>query len=275
MAEGFTIDHVLADEHLLGAALRDDDPATWQTWRTVLKAAYGLPLSDAELKVFHSIAGERTPPTKRVRELWAVVGRRGGKSRMSAAIACYVACFGQHRLAPGERGLCLVLAASVEQAKVVFAYALAFLQSSPVLRQEIADVTAHEIRLRNGITIATHANSFRSVRGRTVLAVVLDEVSFWRSDDSATPDTEVYSAVLPSLVRPSGEVGLMIGISSPYRKTGLLHAKHKKHFGVSGDDVLCVQGLVEDLQPQPERRGYRRSEARRPNGRRERMGRRI
>src|SRR5262249_23784877 len=31
-------------------------------------------------------------------------------------------------------------------------------------------------------------------------------------------------------------------ISTPYRRMGLLHAKHRDHFGVEGDDVLVVQG---------------------------------
>ena len=249
MSNIWDIDRAFEDVRLLGAALADDDPATWKVWRVALKATFGIELNREEARAFASIAGGRSPPTKRVRELWAVVGMRGGKSRIAAAIVCYVACFGQHRLAPGERGLCLVLAASVEQAKVVFSYAHAFLTSSAALRQEIEDVTSTEIRLRNGITIAVHANSFRSVRGRSVLCCVLDEVSFWRSDDSATPDTEVYSAILPSLVRPNGDTGLLVGISSPYRRTGLLHAKHKKHFGISGDDVLVVQGSSKVFNP--------------------------
>jgi hypothetical protein len=29
---------------------------------------------------------------------------------------------------------------------------------------------------------------------------MFDEVSFWRSDDSANPDQETYNAVLPGLV---------------------------------------------------------------------------
>ena len=45
----------------------------------------------------------------------------------------------------------LVLAMSLEQAKVVFSYALAFLRESPVLRKEIAETTRSEIRLKNGI----------------------------------------------------------------------------------------------------------------------------
>ena len=74
----------------------------------------------------------------------------------------------------------------------------------------------------------------------------MDEVSFWRSEESATPDTEVYTAVKPSLVRPNGDVGLLVGISSPYRKVGLLHSKHKAHFSVDGD-VLVVQGSSKQI----------------------------
>ncbi len=239
-----TIDRALTDQLLLGAALGDVTP--WRVWLVVLKAAFGLKLDDDELRVLSSIAGDRSPPGQRVRELWAVVGRRGGKSRIAAVIAVFIACFVQHVLAPGEKGMVLVLAASIDQARVVFAYAIAFLQESSVLRKEIANVTTDEIRLRNGIAIAVHANSFRSVRGRTLLCCIFDEVSLWRDDQSATPDIEVYRAVLPSLATCNG---LLVGISSPYRKIGLLHQKHRDHFAVDGDDVLVVQGASRTFNP--------------------------
>ena len=84
-----TLPRALADRTLLGAAL--GDPATWSTWLVVLKAAFGLKLDDEELEVFAGVAGSRAPPRSRVRELWAVVGRRGGKSRIAAALAVYFA----------------------------------------------------------------------------------------------------------------------------------------------------------------------------------------
>ncbi len=87
--------------------------------------------------------------------------------------------------------------------------------------------------------IGTHANSFRSIRGRTLVACIFDEVALWRDEVSATPDVEVYRAVLPALMTTKG---MLIGISTPYRKIGLLHQKHRDHFGVDGDDVLVVQG---------------------------------
>ena len=48
----------------------------------------------------------------------------------------------------------------------------------------------------------------------------------------------MYRAVKPALATTKG---VLIGISSPYRKLGLMFAKHRDHFGVAGD-VLVVQG---------------------------------
>jgi hypothetical protein len=59
------------------------------------------------------------------------------------------------------------------------------------------------------------------------------------------PDTETYSAVLPALLTTNG---MLVGISSPYRRMGLLHAKHKRHFGVDGD-TLVVQGSTLTFNP--------------------------
>jgi hypothetical protein len=91
-----------------------------------------------------------------------------------------------------------------------------------------------------------HSNSFRTVRGRTLVACIFDEVSFWRDETSATPDLEVYRAVLPALATTNG---MLIGISTPYRKQGLLHQKHRDHFGVADDDVLVVQGTSKQFNP--------------------------
>ena len=158
-------------------------PNSWTTWLAVLRAAYGLPLDAQQQHQFAAVAGNRAPPSGRVRELWAILARRCGKSRVAAALGVYAACFTPHRLAFGEQGMVLVLAASQAQAKVVFNYVIGFLQASPVLRQELVNTTRSEIRLRNGIVIAIHSNSFRLIRGRTLLAAILDECAFWRSED--------------------------------------------------------------------------------------------
>jgi hypothetical protein len=145
------------------------DPTTWATWLSVLKAAFGEKLNRADRRAFKSVAGSRKPPRHKVKELWAIVGRGGGKSRMSAAIAVYLACIPKHDLDPGEVGYVLALAGSRDQAGRVFDYALAFIRQSPILRKLIKSTTAYEIRLKNNVVIAVHSNSFRLIRGRTLL----------------------------------------------------------------------------------------------------------
>jgi hypothetical protein len=243
VTSALTIDRVFKDGRLLGAAIGDFD---LRAWRPALKAAFGLKLDDAEAKTFAEIAGERAVPKSRVRELWAVAGRRSGKSRMAAAVATYLALFVEHRRAHGERPMVLVIASSVDQARTVFGYVKGFLDASPVLTKEVVDAKAFELSLANGITIAVHSSSFRTVRGRTLVAAVFDECSFWRDETSANPDTEVYRAVLPSLATTAG---MLVAISTPYRRVGLLYQKHRDHFGQDGDDVLVVQGPTTAFNP--------------------------
>jgi hypothetical protein len=239
----YPIDQALVHPELLGAAL--GDPAPWKVWSIITKAAFALPLTDEEKEVFRVVAGDRSLPLRRVRELWAIAGRRSGKSRIAAAIAVHQALFVEHRLAEGEVGYVLVLAMSRDQAETVFEYCLGFIQASPVLRAELVIATRDEIRLRNNVTIAIHSNSYRNVRGKTLLCAIFDECAFWRDDTSAVPDVEVYRACLPSL---SASGGMLIAISSPYRRIGLLHQKHRDHHGQDGD-VLVIQAPTELLNP--------------------------
>jgi hypothetical protein len=233
------IDEALRDSALLGAAL--GDWSSWTTWLAVLRAAFGLSLDAEQRQAFAKVAGARSIPTRPVRELWAIVGRRAGKSRMAAAIAVYLACFVKYRLAKGERGMVLVLAATQEQARVVFDYARAFLEESPILQREIDDYTRSEIRLKNGIVIAIHSNSFRNIRGRTLCGCVFDEVAVWRDESFASPDIEVFRSVKPML---STTKGMLVGISTGYRRVGLLFHKHRDHFGKDSADTLVVQGAT-------------------------------
>jgi hypothetical protein len=229
---------------MLGAGF--GDLSTWRTWLTVLKAAFGRPLNLRERETFATVAGNRTVPTRRVRELWCVCGRRSGKSRIAAAIAVYLALFIKHRLARGETGMCLVLAGSMDQARAVFGYVRGLLEATPVLWAEVVAVKRFEIELKNGAVLGVHSNSFRTARGRTLIGCVFDETAFWRDETSAQPDIETYRAVLPSLVTTNG---MLIGISTPYRKFGLLHLKHRDHFGQDDNDVLVVQGASNIFNP--------------------------
>ena len=171
---------------------------TRQPWRLVGRAIFGLTvgLTDDDRAFLERLLGGAPLPTSRTAEAWLVVGRRGGKSRFSAAIAVLLACFGDYRgvLAPGETGVIMVIAADKRQHRIVKRYISALLQEHSALQLLVAKETANAIELTNAITIEIHAASFRSVRGHTLIGAIVDEIAFLPTDDSAEPDTELIAA---------------------------------------------------------------------------------
>lgn len=240
-----TIDKAARDKNLLGAAL--GDLSTWGAWLAILKAAFALPPSKDDLAVFKDVAGGRQWPQQPVSELWVVGGRRAGKSRAAALLATYLALLVDHRarLTAGEVGHLLVISPTKSQAALIKNYVEGFL-GAPMLARQIASVSAETIALTNGIEIACHAGSFRSVRGRTLVGAILDEAAFLRDEfGSALPDKELLRALLPAL---STTGGMLVGISSPYRKVGVLAERHRDHFGQDGD-ILVIQAPTTKLNP--------------------------
>lgn len=65
------IDEALEDPNLLGAGLGAEGTGTWLPWLSILKASYGLPLSEDEQVFFASVSGARAAPQTPVSELWA------------------------------------------------------------------------------------------------------------------------------------------------------------------------------------------------------------
>ena len=130
---------------LISEALRDprffrpslEPLETWDAWRTILKAADGEPLTNDEAAFFASVSGGRSPPSEPVKEVWAVIGRRSGKSRIAAVIACYEAVFRERTLAPGETGVIICLSPTQPQARLVLEYCRGFLRASPTMAREI------------------------------------------------------------------------------------------------------------------------------------------
>jgi len=219
---------------------------SWTAWRVMLRVLFGLPLSDADWTTFNHCTGRQNPPADPCREGWIICGRRSGKSRISGLIAVYLACFRSYKLARGERGVVLVLAADRRQARVVFRYIRGLL-SSPLLEKRIQRETADIIELEGGVSIEVATASHRTIRGYTVVAAVLDEIAFWRSDESASPDTEIVNALRPAMANVEGAI--LLALSSPYARKGVLWKQHTRHYGRDGDPVLCWQAATATMNP--------------------------
>jgi hypothetical protein len=242
-----TILDALADPQLLGAAFTD--ASTWTAWRTFQAALFGLPMTEDDLALYRSCTGRPHAPTAAAREAWVIVGRRGGKSRIAALIAVYLAAFRDYRdvLAPGERATIPIIACDRRQARTVFRYVAGLFEASPVLASMVAEQTAESLELRNRVAIEIHTCSFRSVKGYTIPAAILDEVAFYRTEDSATPDVELVRALRPAMATVPAP--LLIGISSPYARRGVLWEQYRAHWGKTGDPVLVWQAATHAMNP--------------------------
>ena len=236
----------MTDPALFGPYFPGD---TWSGWHAILKAAFALPMSESEIEFFKSVAGDREPPAQRVRELFAIVGRRGGKDSVASAIAAFSAAMfnQQNKLRPGERGCVVCLAVDREQAKIILNYIRSYFLDVPQLKAMVTRETAEGFELSNGIDVVVTTNNFRSIRGRAILLAIMDELAYWRDENSSKPDEELYRAITPAMASLAPE-SMIIGISSPYRKSGLLYKKFTRHFG-RDDDVLVIQAPTRTLNP--------------------------
>ncbi|HEX3861081.1 MAG TPA: hypothetical protein VHY35_05260 [Stellaceae bacterium] len=221
---------------------------SWDRWRACLRAAYALPMSDVDLALFSEVAGGRAPPLWPVSEFVALVGRGGGKDAVAAAIAAHIASTSDfRRLRPGERGSVLLIAVDREQAGIAFGYIRALFEQVPMLAALVEKIVDDTVLLTNGAAIIVATNSYRSVRGKTIICTIFDEVCFWRSADSASPDIEVDAAVSPGLARWPGAMKILI--SSVYRRAGLAHQRFKDCFGQDDPETLVVLGGTRQFNP--------------------------
>jgi hypothetical protein len=237
----------LDDPNLLGASIRDAD--SWKPWRALLAAAFGLPLDDGGLKLFRACTGRTAPPGAPAAYLWLVIGRRGGKSFAMALIAVFLAVFKDWRkyLSPGERAIVLLVAADREQAKILHRYCQGIL-SPPILQSSVLNVTASEIELKGNVVLEVVTRSYRTVRGRSVAVAVLDELAFWRDDDSANPDAEVLNAIRASMAT-FGSDAMVIAGSSPYARRGVLWNAFKRWFGKDDAENFVWQAPTRTMNP--------------------------
>ena len=110
------------------------------------------------------------------------------------------------------------------------------LRRSPALRGLVSNCTASTLSLKSNIEISVRPASFRSSRGSTAIAVLCDEIAFWRSDESANPDLgnlESLAAVFGHDWRP------VMRDLEPLRKKGELWKHYQKHFGKPGSVLVA------------------------------------
>lgn len=223
--------------------------ASWEPWRAFLRVLFGLPLLSADLALFHEATGRSSAFTGPLSEVWALCGRRSGKSRILALVAVVLACFRDYKpfLAPGERAIAMVLAVDKDQAQTIFGYIRALLLETPMLAPLIERETADAIDLVGQVSIECHVSSYKSVRGRTLCCVAADETSFWRSEDSRNPAAAVLAALRPGL-STIPNAPLLIATST-YAMEGAVYEAFLRHHRQDASPVMVWRAPTLTMNP--------------------------
>lgn len=237
MDKGISIIRAIKDQKLFRQIFKD--LSSWSSWIVALKSIFALPMDDQELALYKSCTQRERPPNRPFKEVYFIVGRRGGKSFIVAIIACFLALFKDYSqyLAPGERGALMILANDRKQSGIILRYIKAIL-NLPMFKRYVQAERAESVELTNGIDIQVATCSYRAVRGYTLIGAILEESAFWRVE-GANPDREVKAALLPGMQTIPD--AMMFIISTPYSRGGILYDGYKNFFGKEDEEVLVWQ----------------------------------
>ncbi len=223
--------------------------ASWRPWRTFKAALDGRPVHGEALELFQRCTGRQRLPTAPVVEAYAIVGRRGGKSRLAAALAVEAAVLRDWRphLAPGEWATIAIVASDRPQSRNVLQYVEGLVDACPPLAAQVVRRSAESIEFTGRARVEVTTASARGTRGYSFACVICDELAYWRSESTTEPDTEVLAAVRPGLSTLPG--ARLVCISSPYSRRGALWQAFRSHYGREDDPVLVWCSPTATMNP--------------------------
>jgi hypothetical protein len=230
----------------------------WKTLSTpqkvVLKAFYGLSLSDEELETWAILQGNCTYDElgyttgwkpleyvpKEYHTLVLNVGRRSGKTdRIMSTAFAYEVTLGGHAqyVRPGQEFKALFVAQTIDDAMRNMQFPRMNLEESPLLKEAFDGTPLDKIiRLKNGLDIVAEPPTIKSSRGHAIPVVLLDEFAFWYTNEgAANPDYEVLAAVRYSMAQfPHAKK--LLG-TTPWVEEGLAYKYSKA--GTEGRLLKC------------------------------------
>jgi len=233
----------LQDRRVFGSAFSDLDSFT--CWLIIIKAIFGLELSEEERQVFEYLTGRHHPNPEGHKRIFLVAGRRSGKSRISSTIAVFLALYvdWQRYLAPGEVAHIFTVSVDRAQSQVCLNYMKGLIEiAAPDL---IEKVTFDSIILKNRVTMDVRACNYKTGRGHACAAILCDEIGYWQDSEGANPAQEVINSLLPTLL-PGG---MLIAASTPRQRWGYLFSEFEAHWAKQDDPVLVLRGETTILNP--------------------------
>ncbi len=253
--------------------------------RVVAKVAFGdynpEDLEGAEYDIALLLfGGLETVPAGAKRFVCLRLGRGSGKTTLCAAYAVYCAVCQPVKVGPGDTPYVITIAPDKDTAKLSISMAREMVRGQPALERLIVSDEKTSITLRRPDGQQVKIEAFAasrggsSVRGRTILAFLLDEAEFFTSNADgdgksySVNDVDLFRALKPRLVR-NGK-GMLV--STPWPVETLMGAMFERNWGkptdavavkaptllVRGDDPDVAANVADEYLKDPEnaRREY-------------------
>lgn len=185
---------------------------------------------------------ERIPRSARA-VLVAVCGARGGKSYVLGGLYSLWRALTADlsTLAPGEVAVALIVAERLSLARQTMRYALGAAKSCPDITELIGSESSDAFLLvrDDGAHVAIEclpaARGGSALRGRSLVSAMLDEAAFFRDENFAVNDAEVFRAVAPRVL-PGG---MVVIASTPWAEAGLLFDEFTRNFENPRTAIAC------------------------------------
>ncbi len=211
--------------------------------RVVCKVAFGdynpcdLDGDEREMALM-LFGGLETVPAKAKRFVCMRLGRGSGKTTMCSAYAVYVAVCQPFTVGPGDTPYVITIAPDLPTAKLAISMCREMIRGNAALERLVCgdEKTVITLRRPNGQQVKIEAfaasRGGSTVRGRTILAFLLDEAEFFTSNAEggssyAVSDTDIFRALKPRLVR-SGK-GMLV--STPWPVETLMGTMFEANWG--------------------------------------------
>ncbi len=222
--------------------------------KIILKALYGLPLNEKELKIFNTLTkgkGRYRPGMEKT-EAVMCLGARAGKSFIASICALYEATVGwknkpwKETLSPGEFVyVCIVATKELQARQIIQTNCLRMLERSPMLKGLIKKSTELEITLKNYVKIISGPCNSTALRGLPIAVLIMDEIAFYRIEGPKA-DEAIFNSLRPRMAQFIE--GKLFLISTAGSKQGLFFNFFDEGFRV--EDRLTIQANTRYVNPE-------------------------
>lgn len=169
------------------------------------------------------------------RTVVAAFGRDSGKTELASAIGLYLALtVDLSKCGPGDMPRAFVVAPDLDTARLTLERALARIEASEALHDRLVGAPStlgFTLRRLDGrlvrFEVRAASRGGKTIRGRSIVALILDEASLFYGEGYTVNDREIVKAGRPRLL-PGG---LILLASTPWAEDGLFFELFDKNHG--------------------------------------------